>query len=264
MDRADLKVAPGRVVFEAGSPLSPMSVLELDLSTGEMTVLQVANTSNVDPGYLSIPENIEFPTGKEVTAHAFYYAPKNLDYRPLPGEKPPLLVTCHGGPHDATSLELDLSLQYWTSRGIGVLDVNYGGSTGYGRDYRERLIGEWGVVDVDDCANGALYLMERGDVDADRVAISGASAGGYTALSAMTFRDVFKAGASHFGVSDLEALIADIHKFDTHSLVGLVGPYPLYRKRYIERSPINYIEQLSCPVIFFQGLEDTIVPADQS
>jgi dipeptidyl aminopeptidase/acylaminoacyl peptidase len=264
MGRADLRVAPGRVVFEAGSPVHPMSVLELDLATGELTVLQVANTANVDPGYLSAPENIEFPTEKDVTAHAFYYPPKNQDYSPPPGEKPPLLVTCHGGPHGATSLELDLSIQYWTSRGIGVLDVNYGGSTGYGRDYRERLIGEWGVVDVDDCANGATYLVERGDVDAERVAISGASAGGYTALSAMTFRDVFKAGASHFGVSDLEALVADIHKFDTNSLVGLVGPYPLYRKRYAERSPINYAEQLSCPVIFFQGLEDTIVPADQS
>lgn len=264
MGRADLKVAAGRVVFEAGSPIHPMSVLELDLATEKLTVLQVASTADVDSGYLSIPENIEFPTEKGVTAHAFYYPPKNQDYRPSTGEKPPLLVTCHGGPHDAASLEMDLSMQYWTSRGIGVLDVNYGGSTGYGRDYRERLIGEWGVVDVDDCVNAARYLVERGDVDADRVAISGGSAGGYTALAAMTFRDVFKAGASHFGVSDLEALIDDIHKFDTNSLVGLVGPYPLYRKRYIERSPINYAEQLSCPVIFFQGLEDTIVPADQS
>jgi dipeptidyl aminopeptidase/acylaminoacyl peptidase len=264
MGRADLKVAAGRVVFEAGSPTKSMAVLELNLITGALTVLQVASTANVDLEYLSIPENLEFPTAKDATAHAFYYAPKNPDYRPPAGEKPPLLVTCHGGPHSATSLELDLSIQYWTSRGIGVLDVNYGGSTGYGRDYRERLIGEWGVVDVDDCANGANYLVARGDVDAERVVISGGSAGGYTALAAMTFRDVFKAGASHFGVSDLEALIDDIHKFDTNSLVGLVGPYPLYRRRYIERSPINYAEQLNCPVIFFQGLEDTIVPADQS
>jgi dipeptidyl aminopeptidase/acylaminoacyl peptidase len=264
MGRADLKVAAGRVVFEAGSPTKSMAVLELNLISGALTVLQVASTANVDLEYLSIPENLEFPTEKAATAHAFYYAPKNPDYRPPAGEKPPLLVTCHGGPHSATSLELDLSIQYWTSRGIGVLDVNYGGSTGYGRDYRERLIGEWGVVDVDDCANGANYLVARGDVDAERVVISGGSAGGYTALAAMTFRDVFKAGASHFGVSDLEALIDDIHKFDTNSLVGLVGPYPLYRRRYIERSPINYAEQLNCPVIFFQGLEDTIVPADQS
>jgi dipeptidyl aminopeptidase/acylaminoacyl peptidase len=264
MGRADLKVAAGRVVFEAGSPVKPMSVLELNLNTGALTVLQVASSANVDLGYLSIPENLEFPTEKGTTAHAFYYAPQNADYDPPPGEKPPLLVTCHGGPHSATSLELDLSIQYWSSRGIGVLDVNYGGSTGYGRAYRERLIGEWGVVDVDDCANGARYLVARGDVDPERVVISGGSAGGYTALSAMTFRDVFKAGASHFGVSDLEALIDDIHKFDTHSLVGLIGPYPLYRRRYFERSPINYAEQLNCPVIFFQGLEDPIVPAEQS
>jgi len=264
MGGADLKVATGRVVFEAGSPIQPMSVLELHLATGVLTVLRVASPAKVDLKYLSIPENLEFPTEKGVTAHAFYYAPKNPDYRAPMGEKPPLLVTCHGGPHSATSLDLDLFIQYWTSRGIGVLDVNYGGSTGYGRDYRERLIGEWGVVDVDDCANGARYLVVRGDVDPDRVVISGGSAGGYTALAAMTFRDVFKAGASHFGVSDLETLIDDIHKFDTHSLVGLIGPYPLYRKRYIERSPINYAEQLNCPVIFFQGLKDTIVPADQS
>ena len=161
-------------------------------------------------------------------------------------------------------MDLDLWTQYWTSRGIAVLDVNYGGSTGYGRDYRERLIGEWGVVDVDDSINGARYLVARGDVDENRMMISGASAGGYTALAAMTFRDVFKAGASHFGVSDLEALLDGIHKFDTHSLDGLIGPYPLYRKKYMERSPINYAEQLSCPVIFFQGLDDTIIPSDQS
>jgi len=161
-------------------------------------------------------------------------------------------------------MELDMWTQYWTSRGFAVLDVNYGGSTGYGRDYRERLVGEWGVVDVDDSVNGALYLVARGDVDENRLIISGGSAGGYTALAALTFRDIFKAGASHFGVSDLEALLDGIHKFDTHSLVGLIGPYPLYRKKYVERSPINYAELLSCPVIFFQGLDDTIVPADQS
>lgn len=153
---------------------------------------------------------------------------------------------------------------YWTSLGFGVLDVNYGGSTGYGRAYRERLIGEWGVVDVDDCANAARYMVAQGEVDESRVAISGGSAGGFTALAAMTFRDVFKAGASHFGVSDLEALIVDIHKFDTNSLVGLIGPYPLYRQRYFERSTINYAEQINCPVILFQGLEDTIVPPAQS
>jgi dipeptidyl aminopeptidase/acylaminoacyl peptidase len=264
MGPADLRVAPGRVVFEAGSPIRPMSVLGLDLPTGSLQVFQIDRNVDIDAGYLSTPEAIEYPTAKEETAHAFYYPPRNQDYVAPPGEKPPLLVRCHGGPTGATTTMLDLWTQYWTSRGIGVLDVNYGGSTGYGRDYRERLIGEWGVVDVDDSINGALYLVERGDVDVDRLAITGGSAGGYTVLAAMTFRDVFKAGASHFGVSDLEALLTDIHKFDTHSLDGLVGPYPLYRRRYLERSPINYADQLTCPVIFFQGLEDTIVPADQS
>lgn len=264
MGWGDLRVAPGRVVFEAGSPVKPNSVLELNLVTGDLAILQVAITAEIDANYLSIPEPVEFPTENELTAHAFYYPPKNPDYIAPPGEKPLLLVTCHGGPTGAATMELDLWTQYWTSRGVAVLDVNYGGSTGYGRDYRERLIGEWGVVDVNDSINGARYLVARGDADEHRLAISGGSAGGYTALAAMTFRNVFKAGASHFGVSDLEALLDGIHKFDTHSLHGLIGPYPLYRKRYVERSPINYVEQLSCPVIFFQGLDDKIVPAEQS
>jgi dipeptidyl aminopeptidase/acylaminoacyl peptidase len=264
MGHGDLKVAAGRVVFEAGSPVRPMSVLELNLASNELTVLQLSTTANIPPEFLSLPEPIEYPTGNGATAHAFYYPPSNSDYVAPPGEKPPLLVTCHGGPTGAATMDLDLCTQYWTSRGIAVLDVNYGGSTGYGRDYRERLMGEWGVVDVDDSTNGALFLTARGDVDANRLMISGGSAGGFTALAAMTFRDVFKAGASHFGVSDLEALLEDIHKFDTHSLHALVGPYPLYRKKYVERSPINFAEKLSCPVIFFQGLDDTIVPAEQS
>jgi dipeptidyl aminopeptidase/acylaminoacyl peptidase len=226
--------------------------------------LQVSTKAGIPFEFVSMPEPIEYSTENNVTAHAFYYPPKNPNYVAPPGEKPPLLVTCHGGPTGAAAIDLDLWTLYWTSRGIAVLDVNYGGSTGYGRDYRERLMGEWGVVDVDDSTNGALYLVERGDVDENRLIISGGSAGGYTALAAMTFRDVFKAGASHFGVSDLEALLDGIHKFDTYSLHALVGPYPLYRKRYVERSPINFADQLSCPVIFFQGLDDTIVPADQS
>ncbi len=264
MGWADLRVAPGRVVFGAGAPSMPNSMLELDLASGELTVLRTACELSLDPGYLSTPEAIEFPTENEKTAHAFFYPPTNRDFVAPAGEKPPLLVTVHGGPTGAATMELDLWTQYWTSRGLAVLDVNYGGSTGFGRDYRERLIGEWGVVDVDDSSNGARFLVSRGDVDGERLAITGGSAGGYTALAAMTFRDLFQAGASHFGVSDLEALLDGIHKFDTHSLVGLVGPYPLYRKRYEERSPINYVEQLTCPVIFFQGLDDTIVPADQS
>jgi dipeptidyl aminopeptidase/acylaminoacyl peptidase len=181
-----------------------------------------------------------------------------------PEERPPLLVKCHGGPTSATSSAFSLSIQYWTSRGIGVLDVNYGGSTGYGRAYRQRLDGRWGVVDVDDCVNGALYLVKRGDVDGDQLAITGGSAGGYTVLCALTFRSAFRTGASHFGVSDLEALTQETHKFESRYLDRLVGPYPEQRDLYRERSPIHFTERLSCPIIFFQGLEDRVVPPDQA
>ena len=159
---------------------------------------------------------------------------------------------------------MDLGVQFWTSRGIGVLDVNYGGSTGYGREYRERLNGDWGVVDVDDCCNAALYIVSQGDADPDRLAIDGGSAGGYTTLAALTFKDVFKAGASHYGVSDLEALAKETHKFESRYLDGLVAPYPEGKDLYQERSPINHTEQLSCPLILFQGLEDQIVPPNQA
>ena len=264
MGHGDLQVDRDRVVLVAGSPGHPLSLLEFALEDKQLRVLRVESEEEIPSGYLSMPEAIEFLTTGGRTSHAFFYPPANQDYVAPEGEKPPLLVTCHGGPHSAASAELNLTTQYWTSRGFAVLDVNYGGSTGFGREFRERLIGEWGVVDVDDCANAAIYVVERGDVDGDRTAISGGSAGGFTALAALTFRDVFKAGASYFGVSDLEALLSGIHKFDAHSLVGLVGPYPLYRRRYVERSPINFSGYATCPVIFFQGLEDTIVPAIQS
>jgi len=218
----------------------------------------------IDPGYISVPEAIEFPTAGGLTSHGLFYAPRNRDYVAPDGERPPLLVKSHGGPTSAASSAMSLAIQYLTSRGIAVLDVNYGGSTGYGRAYRERLQGQWGVVDVDDCVNGARYLVERGAVDGDRLTISGGSAGGYTTLSALTFRKVFKAGASHYGVSDLEALAQDTHKFESRYLDGLLGPYPERRDLYIARSPIHFTEQLSCPVIFFQGLEDKVVPPSQA
>ena len=170
----------------------------------------------------------------------------------------------HGGPTSATSPTLSLRIQYWTSRGIAVLNVNYGGSTGYGRDYRERLNGRWGVVDVDDCLNGALHLTREGRVDGERLAITGGSAGGFTTLCTLAFRDGFKAGASHFGVADLEALARDTHKFESRYLDRLVGPYPERRDLYVERSPISAVDRLDCPVIFFQGLEDKIVPPNQA
>jgi dipeptidyl aminopeptidase/acylaminoacyl peptidase len=219
---------------------------------------------DVDPGYLSIPEPLEFPTAGGLTAHGLYYRPRNRGFVGPPDEKPPLLVLSHGGPTSATSSTLSLGRQYWTSRGFAVLDVNYGGSTGYGRSYRERLNGSWGVVDVDDCANGARYLADRGDVDPRRLAIRGGSAGGYTTLAALAFRDVFSAGASHFGVSDLGMLAEETHKFESRYLDRLVGPYPERKDVYDARSPLKHPEGFACPVIFFQGLEDKVVPPDQA
>jgi len=214
--------------------------------------------------YLAEPRAIEFPTEHGLTAHGYFYPPRNRDYAASATEKPPLLVMSHGGPTSSSSSSLKYSIQYWTSRGIAVLDVNYGGSSGYGRSYRERLKGQWGIVDVDDCVNGARYLVGRGEVDANRLAIRGGSAGGYTTLCALTFRDIFKAGASHYGISDLEALARDTHKFESRYLDRLIGPYPERRDLYVERSPIHFTDRLNCAMILFQGLEDKVVPPNQS
>jgi dipeptidyl aminopeptidase/acylaminoacyl peptidase len=264
MARGDLRVTSDAAVLIAGSAMEPLSVVRLALSSGDTHVLRTSCDVSVDSAYLSTPDAIEYPTENGLTAHAFYYPPSNRDYAPTSGEKPPLLVKSHGGPTNATSISLDLSIQYWTSRGFAVLDVNYGGSTAYGREYRERLKGQWGIVDVDDCVNGALYLVRQGLADGDRLAIDGGSAGGYTTLAALTFRDVFAAGASYYGVSDLETLAKDTHKFESRYLDGLVGVYPDEAEVYRQRSPINFTSQLSCPLILFQGLEDKIVPPDQA
>ena len=254
----------GSVIFRGSSPTESACLVRLDPSTGHSEVLRRSGDLEIDPGYLSVPEPVEFPTENGQTAHAFFYPPKNRDYVAPDGELPPLLVMSHGGPTAATTTALDPGIQYWTSRGIAVLDVNYGGSTGYGREYRRRLEGAWGVVDVDDCANGANYLAERGLVDGERLMITGGSAGGYTTLCALAFKDTFAAGASHFGVSDVEALAKETHKFESRYLDGLIGPYPGRADLYLERSPIHATEQLSCPVIFFQGLEDEVVPPNQA
>jgi dipeptidyl aminopeptidase/acylaminoacyl peptidase len=259
-----LRAAPGRVFFRAGSRTEPISITEFDLETSKTKIYQRQSKASIDAGYYSKAKAIEFPTENGLTAHGFYYAPTNRDFAAPPEEKPPLLVKSHGGPTSATIAALMLSIQYWTSRGFAVLDVNYGGSTGYGRAYRERLNGSWGIVDVDDCVNGAKFLTAQGKVDGNRLVIDGGSAGGYTTLCALTFRDVFKAGASHYGVSDLEALELDTHKFESKYSDGLIGPYPERRDLYFQRSPLNFPEQLSCPVIFFQGLEDKVVPPNQA
>jgi dipeptidyl aminopeptidase/acylaminoacyl peptidase len=256
--------APGRAVFRAGSPQAPFSIVEMDLATRSTRVLQRASKIKIDSGFLSEPQPIEFPTEDGLTAHGFYYPPKNSDFAAPTLERPLLLVKSHGGPTSATIGVLMPGIQYWTSRGIAVLDVNYGGSTGYGRAYRERLNGAWGIVDVDDCVNGARFLATRGDADGNRLMIDGGSAGGYTTLCALTFRDQFKAGASHFGVSDAEALAKETHKFESRYLDNLIGPYPARRDLYVQRSPIHFTERLSVPVIFFQGLEDKVVPPNQA
>ncbi|MEM9492230.1 MAG: prolyl oligopeptidase family serine peptidase, partial [Myxococcota bacterium] len=214
--------------------------------------------------YISQPEALEFPTAGDRTAHALFYRPVNPDFTAPEGERPPLVVFSHGGPTGAASSSLNLGIQYWTTRGFAVVDVNYSGSSGYGRAYRARLAGQWGVADVDDCAAAAQYLVDRGDVDGARLAIRGGSAGGYTTLCALTFRKVFAAGASLYGVSDLEALARDTHKFESRYLDGLIGPYPASQELYHQRSPVHHADQLSCPVIFLQGLEDKIVLPNQS
>lgn len=259
-----VSAAAGRAVFRAGSATEPFSIIEFDLATRTPAILQRANQIQIDAGYLSKAETIEFPTENGLTAHGFYYPPQNAEFSASADEKPLLLVKSHGGPTSATIAVLMPSIQYWTSRGIAVLDVNYGGSTGYGREYRERLNGQWGVVDVDDCINGARFLAAAGRVDGNRLMIDGGSAGGYTTLCALAFRDAFKAGASHFGVSDLEALDLDTHKFESRYSNSLIGPYPERRDLYVERSPIHSADKLSCPVIFFQGLEDKVVPPNQA
>ena len=254
----------GEAILLAASPTHPASIVRVDLATGKTEALRESALMNVDSGFLSAPESISFPTENEVTANAFYYAPKNGQFYGRNGEKPPLLVLSHGGPTSSASSAFSLSIQFWTSRGFAVADVDYGGSTGYGRDYRRRLDGKWGIVDVDDCVNCARYLVDHGRADPGKIAIRGGSAGGYTTLAALTFRDLFRAGASYYGVSDLEALEKDTHKFESRYLERLVVPYPASRDLFVERSPINHVDKLSCPVIFLQGDEDRVVPPSQA
>ena len=238
-----VRAAGDRVVFRAGAPGHPASIVVLDLGSGRTTILKKSTDLLDRPepriaDYLTKVESVEFPTTDGDTAFGLFYPPANPEYAPPAGERPPLLVKCHGGPTSAASSALNLGIQYWTSRGIAVLDVNYGGSTGFGRAYRDRLHLTWGVVDVDDCVNGASFLAERGLVDGKRCVISGGSAGGYTTLAALTFRDFFQGGASYYGVSDAAALARDTHKFESRYLDWLIGPYPQRRRCYRERSPL--------------------------
>ena len=261
---ADLQAGDGFVAFCGGSPTLSKSIVRLDLTSGEHRILRSAVGLQVGAGSLSQPEALAFPTEHGLTAHAFFYRPCNAHFTGPADTRPPLLVLTHGGPTAMTTATLNLSIQYWTSRGFAVVDVNYGGSSGFGRAYRQRLNGAWGVVDVDDAVNAARHLSRQGEVDATRLAIRGSSAGGYTTLSALTFRDVFKAGASYYGIGDLETLAGDTHKFEARYLDKLVGPYPEAKARYVERSPIHFTDKLSSPLILFQGRKDKVVPPSQT
>lgn len=263
-DFGSLKVSGNRLAFIAGHASEPPVLVTLNLATGETQTLCRSTEAEINPGYVSTAMPVRFPTTGGREAHGFYYAPANSGHTAPADELPPLIVKSHGGPTGQTGDALNLKIQYWTSRGFAVLDVNYGGSTGYGRAYRDQLHGKWGVVDVDDCVAGAAYLFAQGKVDGARLIITGGSAGGYTTLCALTFRNTFRAGASHYGIGDLSTLATDTHKFESRYLDRLVGPWPETEALYRERSPIHFADQLDCPVIFFQGLDDKVVPPNQA
>ena len=264
--RFDGLCASGRkAVFTGARPDEPSGIVLLNFGAPEPErVLRRATKDMPDPAGVSIPRRIEFPTEGGVTAHAYYYRPANPDFRVPDGERPPLIVMGHGGPTGQADSGYAAKIQFWTSRGFAVADVNYGGSTGFGRAYRERLNGNWGIVDVDDCCNAARYLADRGEVDPDRLIIVGGSAGGYTTLSALAFRDTFKAGRSSYGIGDLETLARDTHKFESRYLDSLIGPWPQDKATYHARSALRHPDGLDCPILFLQGSEDKVVPPNQA
>jgi dipeptidyl aminopeptidase/acylaminoacyl peptidase len=287
---SSLVVLGEQVAVIGGGAARAAAVALVDPESGALREVRRSKTVDIDPGYISAPEPITFPTSYPagsvvgpladelegaagasgaaaagLTAHALYYPPASRDFEAPPGEQPPLIVMSHGGPTSAAYPQLTFDIQYWTSRGIGVVAVNYGGSTGYGRAYRERLRGNWGIVDTLDCINAARYLADRGDADPARIAVQGGSAGGYTTLNALTRHRFFAAGASYFGLADLEIFATGgTHKFESQYLVGLIGPYPQMAAVYRERSPIHHVDDISCPVIVLQGLDDAIVPPAQA
>jgi len=259
-----VQVSGRRVAFEAAGPSEPLSVALLDLDSGEWRILRQSFELSVDPAYVSVPEEITFPTSDGDVAHAWYYPPTNPEAAGPPDARPPLVLFNHGGPTSLSPATLDLGKQFFTSRGFAVVDVNYRGSNGYGREYMRKLYGTWGIYDVADCINAARYLAQRGDVDPARMAIRGGSAGGYTALCALAFHDVFAAGASYFGVGDIEALALETHKFESRYMDQLVGPYPEAVALYHERSPIYHVDGFTKPLLVLQGRDDMVVREPQS
>ena len=266
-----LHVAGNRVAFIGASATSsaavvagPAAPIEAGEEGGRWRVLRRSRTDELDAAYVSLPEHITFPTANGATAHAYCYAPRNPEISPPEDERPPLIVISHGGPTGATSTAYNPAIQFWTTRGFAVVDVDYRGSTGYGRAYRHALDGLWGIADTEDCIAAAAYLAARGDADGARLCIRGGSAGGYTTLCALAFHDLFRAGASYFGVADAEALATDTHKFESRYLDSMIGPYPEAAATYRERSPIHFAGQIKAALILFQGLEDQIVPPAQA
>ena len=261
----DLTTDGERALFVGASPTRSPGIVAADLETGAIERLSDDGDEIVDAAYVSVPRPLEYPTAGERTAHALFYPPHNPDFEGPADERPPLLVRVHGGPTAHVTATLSPEIQFFTSRGFAVCDVNYGGSTGYGREYRDRLRGQWGIVDTEDAVNAALALARAGEADRERMAITGGSAGGWTVLCALVFRpEVFAAGADYFGVSDLMGFVDDTHKFESRYNDWLVGPWPEAKELWRERSPINHVDELRAPVIVLQGLEDKVVPPAQS
>jgi len=253
------------VVLAAGWATKPDAIVRIDLQDQALETLQRSSSQTFDDEELSVPEAIQFFGPSAEPTHAFYYRPKNAVCSAPRDDRPPLIVISHGGPTTAASPTLDLKVQFWTNRGFAVVDVNYGGSSGFGRPYRQRLNGRWGLVDVQDVVQAAQFLVSNGLADPRRLIVRGGSAGGYTTLAALTFHPgAFTAGACYYGISDIEILARDTHKFESRYLDTLVGPYPASRTVYHERSPIHFVDRLGCPLILFQGLEDRVVPPNQS
>jgi dipeptidyl aminopeptidase/acylaminoacyl peptidase len=263
-DLSQLKISPHGVTLIAASALDAPRLIRLDLVTGHLVTLRLSSALEFEPGAVSEPMPIKYPTSAGATSHALYYAPHNPRYQGPADERAPLIVMSHGGPTGSTSSRLNAAIQFWTSRGFAVVDVNYRGSTGYGRTYRQALSGGWGVIDVDDCVNAALYLADQDLIDRRRMAIRGGSAGGYTTLCALAFRREFAAGASYFGIGDLTALVRDTHKFESRYTDRLIGPYPQAEALYLERSPLMHLERFESPLLLLQGMEDKVVPPNQS
>jgi dipeptidyl aminopeptidase/acylaminoacyl peptidase len=259
-----LAIDGDHAVFRGADPAHPSALVDLDLDTGEWTVLRRSTEHAFDPADVSPPELIEFPTTGDRTAFGLFYRPRNRSVSGPPDQRPPLVVTSHGGPTSQAYGAFSTTIQLFTSRGIAVLDVDYGGSTGHGRAYRQRLEGTWGVTDVDDCVAGARWLAARGDVDGERLAIRGSSASGFTTLAALAFRDAFRAGISYYGLGDLLAFARETHKFESRYLDRLVGPLPESEALYRERSPSLHTDRISCPVLVLQGAEDRIVPVAEA